>query len=173
MTLACEYSALARKYRTLLALRHERERTGEVAERAILRALSNEFPGALRELDRMPLDEIERRASALEAASTTDGGEPWMHWLAAYHALVRAALFVKSRGKACSADEGEVARAASAHASIEVSAAFVREMRAPRGGRVSEAVLYELSARFAAPRQQIEDVVKAPSRRGPLEAHCR
>lgn len=174
MSFADELSALARKYRTLLALRREHEQTGEVAEREALRALSREFPGALRELDRMPLDEIERRARALEAASRTRCGEPWMQWLVAYHALVRAALFIKSqRLEDQGASEEEVARAASIHARVDVSAAFVREIRRPREGRISRTVLQELSERFETPPQQIQSVIKAPSRPGQPKGHCR
>ena len=46
-----ELLALSRKYDTLAKLRRARSRGGAVADRATLRALAREFPGALRELD--------------------------------------------------------------------------------------------------------------------------
>ena len=63
----------------------------EAEDRARLRALANEFPGALRELDTLPTDEIVRRATALESGAH----EPWMDWLGDFHDLMRIALEVK------------------------------------------------------------------------------
>jgi hypothetical protein len=53
-------AALARKYRVLAALR------AGASVRPALAALSAEFPGALRELDELPLAEIELRIAELE-----------------------------------------------------------------------------------------------------------
>src|SRR4051812_9379411 len=61
------------------------------SDRARLRALANEFPGALRELDPLPTDEIARRAAALESGAR----ESWMDWLGDFHDLMRVALEVK------------------------------------------------------------------------------
>lgn len=74
-------AALARKYRALLAVRR--------GESVSLRALSLEFPGALRELDELPLDELERRIGELES------GGPLRAELVAvgrFHELVRARI---------------------------------------------------------------------------------
>jgi hypothetical protein len=67
-----------------------------------MRALARTFPGALRELDELPLEVIEARLRALEAALAA--GPPFAQWIALqvdYHAWMRAALRVKrvSRGR--------------------------------------------------------------------------
>jgi len=149
-----ELSALARKYRKLLELRVEYARTGQVTERDVLRALAAEFPGALRELDRLPLEEIERRAAALEEAAAGRAGEPWMQWLVAYHALLRAALFVKGEvAKGIAMDE-ELARRASGYARIEVDVAFVGKVA--NAARLSRVVLDEVARRFGESREDVE-----------------
>lgn len=173
MSSAEELSALARKYRKLETLRLEHQRTGQVAEREALRALAAEFPGALRELDRLPLDEIERRAHALEAAAQGALVEPWMQWLVAYHALLRAALFVKTESaKGIAIDEELVARA-SLHARIEIDIAFLRRFAQPSRGRPSRLVLDEVARRFDHPIAAIEGVLvcnRGPHPQGPSPA---
>lgn len=159
MSSAEELSALARKYRKLQALRLEHERTGRVAEKEALRALASEFPGALRELDRMPLDEIERRALALEKAIEGAPVEPWMQWLVAYHGLLRAAFFVKAEWAKGIEGEEELAKRASLHARIEVDRAFVQKVTNPAGGRLSRVVLDEVAQRFGELVENIENVL--------------
>lgn len=77
-----ELAALARKYDTILALRRAYGATGEVASREVLRALAAEFPGALFELDRMALDEVQRRADALRTHphGPPDFAGPMVFW---------------------------------------------------------------------------------------------
>src|SRR5689334_13660305 len=92
------WAALLRKYETLAALRRDKAKSGVNAPRAVFRALAREFPGALRELDTLPLDEIDRRAHELsQVVSGTADPSPWMAWMHAYHATMRAALFLKPR----------------------------------------------------------------------------
>ncbi len=125
-----ERAALATKYRTLAELRHGRDAGGAVADRARLQALARAFPGALRELDLLALDEIERRAHALEA----DGpDEAWMEWVSAYHAALRAALDAREpRGSDAGAGlrDRAIARVADR---FGVDAPTVRATVAPRG----------------------------------------
>ena len=45
----------------------------------------------------MSTREIDRRARALTDAAEGGAVEPWMTWMIAYHATMRAALFVKAR----------------------------------------------------------------------------
>jgi hypothetical protein len=73
-----------------------------------LAALAARFPGALRELDALPLDEIDRRIDALSRAETEPGSaETWMHAMTRLHALARGILFAKrSIGDAPSARTG-------------------------------------------------------------------
>lgn len=57
-------AALTRKYRTLLALRGT-----PAPARDVLRELAREFPGALRELDELPSDELEQRVAELTSVA--------------------------------------------------------------------------------------------------------
>ena len=88
---------LAHKYETLLAWRRAHAASGAHAERAELRALARAFPGALRELDSVPLEVIAARAAQLIAAAHGGDRAPWMHWMVAYHAIMRDALWLKPR----------------------------------------------------------------------------
>ena len=92
---APELAALARKYRTIGAMRRARDRDGTLAGKAELEALASEFPGALRELDTLPLGLVDARAASLEEAAQSGAFEPWMAWMHAWHAAMRAALFAK------------------------------------------------------------------------------
>lgn len=92
---------LVRKYETILAFRDAHAAGGGVASKAALRAFAAEFPGALRELDRLPRAVIEDRLRALDAVVRGDcEAAPWMDWMCAWHEHLRAALVEKrvSRG---------------------------------------------------------------------------
>jgi hypothetical protein len=86
-------SDLRAKYEEMLALR----RAGHAGDpRPRLRALAARFPGALREIDELPLDRIEQRISELARAERDpSGATPWMRAMARFHALTRGVLFVK------------------------------------------------------------------------------
>jgi hypothetical protein len=123
--------ALARKYRALVALRARRDGGGAAATRDELRALAAEFPGCLRELDTLGPAELERRAAACTAADAGGGrvppDEPWMAWIAAYHALMRDALAERAGGRQSRGSSTE------------------------SPGRLNVVVLRELGARFGVP----------------------
>src|SRR5262249_1042101 len=59
---------LAHKYARLLELRRDRAAGKPIPERAVFRVLADEFPGALYELDTLPLDALEARAAETAAA---------------------------------------------------------------------------------------------------------
>jgi hypothetical protein len=101
-------AALARKYGALLALRGRRDGGGAPATRQELRVLAGEFPGCLRELDTLGRDELARRAAAVAAAAAGGPREPWMDWIASYHALMAEALAARARGQAVPAPEGRL-----------------------------------------------------------------
>jgi hypothetical protein len=130
--------ALARKYRALVALRARRDGGGAGATRDELRALAAEFPGCLRELDTLGAAELERRAAACAAAETAGGpmpaDEPWMAWIADYHALMRQALARRARR----AEQGQSPRSST-----------------ETGGRLNVSVLRELGERFGVPAATI------------------
>jgi hypothetical protein len=102
------FDALARKYRALATLRARRDGGGEPATRDELRSLAAEFPGCLRELDTLGRDELARRAATAAAAAAGGPREPWMDWIAAYHALMAEALGARARGEEVDPPEGRL-----------------------------------------------------------------
>jgi hypothetical protein len=142
-------AALARKYAALVELRRRRDEGGDPAGGGRLPELAAEFPGCLRELDTLGRAELERRAAACAAADGPD--EPWMAWIAGYHALMRAALAVRVAPGA----RGGSAQVASQAAGFPVDDAFVRDVLTPPGGRMGVVVLRALAARFGVPAATI------------------
>jgi hypothetical protein len=146
-----ELAALARKYAALAALRARRDSGGTAPTRGELRALAAEFPGCLRELDTLGAREIARRAVACGEAAAGAAAEPWMAWIAAYHALMARALEVRSAAKS---------RPAGADA-------FEQAALAPPGGRVNVVVLREIGERFGVPAATIAGALFPVRRRSP------
>jgi hypothetical protein len=155
-------AALARKYRQLLRWRLARDAaaTGtpagraaswagagsEPATRPAMRALAEEFPGCLRELDRLGAPELARRAELLAEATTEPvakreaeakeaeaEAEEWIGWIWTYHRLVAAALVARSRRASPSPEDDALPPS--------FLAAFVRASRAPAGGRLSQVAI--------------------------------
>ena len=59
-------------------------------------ALAAEFPGALREIDELPIEEIDARLASLARASRDlSAVEPWMRAVLSFHELTRGALTAK------------------------------------------------------------------------------
>jgi len=159
-------ATLLRKYRLLARWRRAKDLSaggGDEsggAEPAAMRALAEEFPGALRELDLLGLRELERRAACLTAWAGVDAREgdlgllePWLAWIAAYHALMRLALALRS-----AAPPKAEARTPLA------DEAFLRDVRRPPAGRLSAAVLQALGRHFQRPAEEIRAVLFPPRR---------
>ena len=161
-----ELRRLARKYDALAALRRARAGGAPAAEAAALKTLARAFPGCLNELDTLPLEAIEARASALVEAATGGPVEPWMEWMSGYHALMRAALRIKprvGRGEALDDDRAEaLAREASC---ADVDAAFVRAVADPPGGRLVAVVLARLASTHGCPAATIKRALFPAARR--------
>ncbi len=93
--------ALRSKYERMLTLRllhaRAREEPGfeEPDPRRELASLAAEFPGALREIDELPLATIRARIGALLAAESRATAEPWMEAWHLVHTLARGALATK------------------------------------------------------------------------------
>ena len=162
-------AALLRKYRLLAEWRRVRDGApGASPDRAALRALSLEFPGALRELDVLGLPEILRRIDILTAGVAD---EPWPQWILAYHRLMRAALAAKrAAGRTRRLSEGALAAilaAAAAEAGGDlVDEAFARAAAQPASGRVGIVVLRTLGRHFDIPAERISTTL-FPRRRPP------
>jgi hypothetical protein len=95
---AAALDALRIKYVEMLAMRDQHALGGEQIEhvRGRMAELAARFPGALREIDELPIEEIRRRIVTLEEVlSGARAVEPWMQAMAAFHALARGALCAK------------------------------------------------------------------------------
>jgi hypothetical protein len=150
---ADELARLARKYRTLGELRRARARGEPVPPPSVFKALAREFPGCLNELDTLPLETLDERAALLEGAAAGGPAEPWMEWLSGYHALLRAALFIKPRVRRGTAlDDARAERLAlDADPEGALDAAFVRAVAEPPGGRIVDVVLGRLEQTHGRP----------------------
>lgn len=145
-----DLAQLARKYRTLGDLRRTQHHVTAAEVRASLGELAREFPGALRELDALPLDEIDRRAEQLEAAAAAGESQPWMEWVHAYHAAMRAALHVKGRlAGSRSVDDRRafaLAREAARVTGYRCDVGFVQAVARPPHGRLNVVVFERVEA---------------------------
>ena len=146
--------ALARKYRALSELRRAQYRMTLTEVRAPLRELSREFPGSLRELDSLPLEEIERKGELLEQAARGARLEPWMMWMHAYHLTMRAALAVKvklaGRRIVNQALALEIAGEVSTEVGYRCDLEFVLAVARPPEGRINPVVFRRLGLMFGA-----------------------
>ena len=132
----------------------------------MLRALAAEFPGALRELQKLPPDEVARRRRALERTLRTGRPRPWMAWLCSLHARLRAALSVKRRlGRRRDPAPREVkaiAAAASRECGTRVDAAFVRAIASCRDGRLDRLAADMVAREVDVPADRILEMLRAP-----------
>ena len=161
---------LAEKYQALGDLRRARAQGFAVPERAVFKALAEEFPGCLNELDTLPLETIDARAVALFAAAAEGPVLDWMGWLAGYHALLRAALRIRIRSTRAreinAARAVELAEDASAHSGAAIDAAFVQAVLRPPDGRIIPVVYERLAALHGAPAEAIKRALFPHSRGG-------
>ncbi len=134
-----------------LRLAHERAANDssfiEPDPKAEMARLADEFPGALRELDRRTMDEINRRVSALQSAEEDPTRiEGWMLAQHEFHRFARGALATKrwlSTQADIPSDELEAAFRAALPALREEAALFatsLEEIGSPLRGRVMDIV---------------------------------
>ncbi|HYO95545.1 MAG TPA: hypothetical protein VER33_13580 [Polyangiaceae bacterium] len=151
--------ALGRKYRTLTEWRR---RSGGVAS-AELRALAGEFPGALRELDALPLEVLDERLAAVARAESGEQGEAWIEGIVAYHRRMRVALAVKRRLGAVRCLEPALARAIAEQVAAELNEhcapTFVEGVAKPPGGRLNHVVFRYLESELGKPRAELEQLL--------------
>jgi len=156
---ASELHALSRKY----ALLGELRRRHDERPPAELQPLAREFPGALRELDALPLTEIDRRSGSVELALRGGPTEALLEWISGYHALMRAALAIKRelRGRASlsSEDAAVLARSASLEFGVVCDAPLVLEIEHPPRGRLNEVVLLRLARTFGVSPARLRDAL--------------
>ena len=183
-----DLAALRRKYEEMLRLRLAHDAGDPEDPRRALRALASQFPGALRELDGLPLDVIQGRIAALAAAEAAGGAAPapWMVAIDRFHVLTRGALCVKTwlakraatgvidvlDGEAGRADvERTFAAAAGSLCWADDARAwagdFARIVSPPRG-RVTELVFARIAAELGCSTADVRHLVFGELRPRPL-----
>lgn len=154
---AAALADLVAKYTEMRRLRVEAVELPSADPRPALAALAARFPGSLREIDELPLEEITSRIAALESAvADAKTAEPWMEAIALFHELTRGALDAKRilAGRKDLDDEArlEFDRAVAALGEREGARAWTDRLddiaRPPRG-RVTDLVFERLAARLA------------------------
>src|SRR4051812_37187833 len=85
---------LRAKYEEMLRLRIAHDEGDTRDPRRAMAALASQFPGALREIDELPMDEIRARVEALRqaeerAAAGSEEIAPWMRATILFHAFTR------------------------------------------------------------------------------------
>lgn len=167
-----DLQALARKYRALGELRR-----GVLApEPAVLRALAREFPGALRELECLPLDAIDRRLASVVAATRGAPLEEWIPWMLDYHRHMRIALAVK-RWLAGYGDHRRAAPDIARRVWVELhercDTELVARIARPPAGRLNRLIFEQLEREHGRPAVELEAMLFpallatcAPSERG-------
>lgn len=157
---------LLHKYRTLSRLRRDRALGLPLPPRAVFQALAGEFPGALFELDRLQLDEIDKRSEQIETALASGSAARWMTIMHAYHGLLRAALFIKPQTSRLPALSREQALAMAERAKgradgLEhwIGEDFVHAVAHPPEGRINTIVFEYLSAMFGEPSESIQGIL--------------
>ena len=143
------------------------------AVRALMAALAARFPGALREIDELPLEEIRRRIAALDAVLADSAEvEPWMEAIALFHAMARGALAAKRWLGGRKRLDASVKRRFSAE--VE-SLPFAQDARtwadelaliaSPPRGRVLDSVFARLARTMGTSDRAARRLVFGPSRR--------
>jgi hypothetical protein len=168
---------LTLKYTEMLAMRlaptTDLQSPARAATRARMAALAARFPGALREIDGLELEEIRRRIRQLEAVVLDEGSvQSWMLAIDLFHRLTRGALSAKSwlRGQK-RIDAGlQRAYAAEAHHlpfaedASQWTAELARVASPPRG-RVTHLVYARMARELAMTEREVKELVFGLCRR--------
>ncbi len=164
-----DLTALREKYEEMLRLRLD---PSGVDPRRAMGALASRFPGALREIDELPLETIATRVSELRAAERGAPPAPWMEASHLFHSMTRGALCAK-RWLAGRKEVDDDVRAAfdrdAAAFCWETDARGWRSdlarLAAPPRGRVTELVYERMSERLGISPREARHLVFGPSRR--------
>lgn len=165
---------LRTKYEEILRLRVLHGAPGEPDPRRAMAKLAQEFPGALRECDELPLDELRARIDALgEAVAGRAAPLPWMTASLRYHALTRGALCAKSwlagRKSVTAETRATFAREAGALCWADDARAWEGELEAvanPPRGRVTDLVFARIASELGVPVEEARALVFPSRRRG-------
>jgi hypothetical protein len=166
---------LRAKYAEMLAMRlaHVAGDDDPAVARVRMAALASTYPGALREIDELELEDIRRRVAALDAVLAEEAAvEPWMEAVALFHALARGALSVKrwlGGRKQVDADVvRRFEREMSALAFADDARSWAEDLAtvaAPPSGRLTRAVMKRVAALLGTSEVEARRLVFGVSRR--------
>ncbi|MFK7990857.1 MAG: hypothetical protein AB8I08_32860 [Sandaracinaceae bacterium] len=158
--------SLLEKYRELHRLRVGDD-GGQPVER--MREVAARWPGALREIDELPMSALEARITALERAQAGGPTPTWATPVSQFHGLMRACLAVKrhagrdtDRALAWVQNEYEPDND---EPSRECMAELAARVARPPEGRLSRLVLQEVAAANELSVEACERVMFPPSPR--------
>ena len=147
------------KYLRLRALREEHARArreptnAEPDPRAAMTRLAADFPGALREIDRLPAHVIDARIAELEAVMEGAPVAPWVQAHLHIHSRARAVLAAKrGMGGARTPDDTHRARFPEVADELE-------RIAAPPGGRLMPLVTAWVAARLGVSEEETRRLV--------------
>jgi hypothetical protein len=138
------------KYVEMRRMRAEHVTGTAVDPKREMRALAGRFPGALREIDELPLAVIDARIDELRKllASKRGADAPsWARWSISYHGWMRVALRVKRTPRTANLEEArerfleDYAPAPDEPAPDELTAATFASLARPARGRLNPIVL--------------------------------
>jgi hypothetical protein len=156
-----ELALLAEKLRELLALRALGD-ADPPADR--LRALAARFPGALRELDRSPIENLQARLAAVTSAIAGGPLPAWAKATSRYHGWLRVAL--RLRREAARTESAAIAWA-EAYAPVlpgdpaRLDAEVLRLLIAPPDGRLVRVVCGLVASELGQTLEQLDAILLA------------
>jgi hypothetical protein len=156
--------ALREKYHAIKRLRDAQTSGVDHRPRAEMAALALRFPGALRELDRLPVEAIETRLRDLDAVIELGAPLPgWAPLQIRYHGLMRAALRIRrtfaGHGDAAEVRAAMVERydAAADEPSLEsLDLTAVRSILKPIRGRLTPWAQAWVAERHQVPVEEVQ-----------------
>jgi hypothetical protein len=162
-----DIAALQRKYEAIIRLRRAAEGVPDADHWASMVALSDEFPGALRETDELPMDHLEERWRELGDV-LAENQEPahWMKAMARFHTLTRGALSAKRwlAGRRVVDDEARRSFAVDLPTlrhpgDASLWADHLADLAAPTRGRITAVVFARMATEWGAKPQDLRSLV--------------
>lgn len=158
--------ALLSKYVEMKRLRVADAEQTLADPRDAMRTLAARFPGALREIDVLPMDEIDARIAALER-SLTEAEAPiatWMIALSRYHAWLRIALQIRREAGPRTLEAARALEAAIPELRALDDATLAMMLRPP-AGRLNAVVLARVALEIGVDAAEIESCLAPRPRR--------
>lgn len=153
--------ALLRKYKAIQSLRGEPGGSEPEVAKAKMRALAEEFPGSLRELDKLEAEAIASRVDEIERALRSDVSAPWMDQMVAFHLELRSALSLKrilgKQAQARPADLESACRQVSDDLGVDCTIALAEDVVARDDGRLSQMIIERVARAAGVTAVEVED----------------